>query len=117
MFDKLPVRGKKTVCIVSGGNIDVTLLNRVINRGLLKSGRLCSIEIELEDEPGQLVGVSSCIARVGGNVTGVHYDRTSIVKKVNSCILKLDIETKNHEHIQQIKQQLVDQGFRLYSQE
>ena len=117
MFDKLPVRGKKTVCIVSGGNIDVTLLNRVINRGLLKSGRLCSIEIELEDEPGQLVGVSSCIARVGGNVTGVHYDRTSIVKKVNSCILKLDIETKNHEHIQQIKQQLIDQGFRLYSQE
>lgn len=117
MFNKVPVKGKKTVCIVSGGNIDVTLLNRVINRGLLKSGRLCSIEVELEDEPGQLVGVSSCVARMGGNITGVHYDRTSIVKKVRSCILKLDIETKNHEHIEQIKQELQNQGFRLYSQE
>ncbi len=117
MFDKVPVKGKKTVCIVSGGNIDVTLLNRVINRGLLKSGRLCSIEIELEDEPGQLVGVSTCIARVGGNVTGVHYDRMSIMKKVTQCILKIDIETKNHEHIEQIKQELQKHGFKLYSQE
>ena len=117
MFNKIPIKGKKTVCLVSGGNIDVTLLNRVINRGLLKSGRLCSIEIELEDEPGQLVGVSTCIARVGGNVTGVHYDRMSIVKKVSSCILKIDIETKNHEHIEQIKKELTKHGFRLYSQE
>lgn len=117
MFNKVPVKGKKTVCIVSGGNIDVTLLNRVINRGLLKSGRLCSVEIELEDEPGQLVGVSSCIASVGGNVTGVHYDRTSNVKKVRACILKLDIETKNHNHIEQIKQKLRSQGFRLYNEE
>ncbi len=117
MFNKVPVKGKKTVCIVSGGNIDVTLLNRVINRGLLKSGRLCSIEIELEDEPGQLVGVSSCVARVGGNVTGVHYDRMSIMKKVTQCILKIDIETKNHEHIEQIKQELQKHGFKLYSQE
>lgn len=116
MFNKVPVKGKKTVCIVSGGNIDVTLLNRVINRGMLKLGRLCSIEIELEDEPGQLVGVSSCIARSGGNVTGVHYDRISNVEKVSSCILKLDVETKNHEHIDQIKQELRKQGFRLYSE-
>lgn len=116
MFNKVPVKGKKTVCIVSGGNIDVTLLNRVINRGMLKLGRLCSIEIELEDEPGQLVGVSSCIARSGGNVTGVHYDRISNVEKVSSCILKLDVETKNHEHIEQIKQELRNQGFRLYSE-
>ncbi len=117
MFNKVPVKGKKTVCVVSGGNIDVTLLNRVINRGLLKSGRLCSIEIELEDEPGQLVGVSTCIARVGGNVTGVHYDRMSIMKKVTQCILKIDIETKNHEHIEQIKKELQNHGFKLYPQE
>lgn len=117
MFNKVPVKGKKTVCVVSGGNIDVTLLNRVINRGLLKSGRLCSVEIELEDEPGQLVGVSTCIARVGGNVTGVHYDRMSIMKKVTQCILKIDIETKNHEHIEQIKKELQNHGFKLYPQE
>ncbi len=117
MFDKVPVKGKKTVCVVSGGNIDVTLLNRVINRGLLKSGRLCSIELELEDEPGQLVGVSTCIARTGGNVTGVHYDRTSNVKQVRACILKIDIETRNHKHIEEIKQALRNHGFRLHNEE
>ena len=53
MFNKVPIKGKKTVCVVSGGNIDVTILNRVINRGLSTSGRICSLCIELEDKPGQ----------------------------------------------------------------
>ena len=51
MYNKVPVKGKKTICVVSGGNIDVTILNRVINRGLVKSGRLCTIEMELDDKP------------------------------------------------------------------
>jgi len=117
MFDKVPVKGKKTVCLVSGGNIDVTTFNRVINRGLLKAGRLCSIEVELDDEPGQLVRVSSIIAKQGGNVTGVHYDRTSIVKKVTSCVLKLDVETRNAEHIEQIRNAMKNAGMRLVEQE
>ena len=49
MYNKVPVKGKKTICVVSGGNIDVTILNRVITRGLAKSGRLCTIEMELDD--------------------------------------------------------------------
>ncbi len=113
MFDKVPVKGKKTVCLVSGGNIDVTTFNRVINRGLLKAGRLCSIEVELDDEPGQLVRVSNIIAKQGGNVTGVHYDRTSIVKKVTSCVLKIDVETRNAEHIDQIRNAMKNDGLRL----
>lgn len=117
MFDKVPVKGKKTVCLVSGGNIDVTTFNRVINRGLLKAGRLCSIEVELDDEPGQLVRVSNIIAKQGGNVTGVHYDRTSIVKKVTSCVLKIDVETRNAEHIEQIRNAMKNDGLRLVEQE
>lgn len=54
MFDKLPIKGKKVVCLVSGGNIDVTSLNRVITRGLVKSGRDCTVSINLSDKPGQL---------------------------------------------------------------
>ena len=55
MFNKVPVKGLKTVCVVSGGNIDVTILNRVIHRGLAKTGRLCTLEMELDDKPGELV--------------------------------------------------------------
>ena len=73
MYNKIPVKGKKTICVVSGGNIDVTILNRVINRGLVKSGRLCTIEMELDDKPGELVEVASVIASLGGNITGVHH--------------------------------------------
>ena len=59
MFDKLPIKGKNVVCLVSGGNIDVTILSRVIKRGLLKSGRSDTMTIQLEDKPGQLKGVSA----------------------------------------------------------
>ena len=53
MFEKVPIQGKKTLCVVSGGNIDVTILSRVIGRGLQKSGRSCVMTIELVDKPGQ----------------------------------------------------------------
>ena len=54
LFNKLPIKGKKVVCIVSGGNIDVTILNRVIKRGLITSGRQQTLCIQLDDKPGQL---------------------------------------------------------------
>ena len=82
MYNKVPVKGKKTICVVSGGNIDVTILNRVITRGLAKSGRLCTIEMELDDKPGELVEVCSVIAGLGGNITGVHHDRSANRNKI-----------------------------------
>jgi threonine dehydratase len=102
MFNKVPVKGKKTVCIVSGGNIDVTVLSRIINRGLAKSGRLCTLDMELDDQPGRLVSVCSVIAQLGANITGVHHDRSANRQKVNSCILRVSMETKNEEQIDQI---------------
>lgn len=74
MFNKVPVKGKNVVCLLSGGNIDVTILSKVIERGLLKSGRSDTLMIQLEDKPGQLQGVSSTIAKYGANVTGVFYE-------------------------------------------
>lgn len=115
MYDKVPVRGLKTICVVSGGNIDVTILNRVINRGLAKSGRLCTIDVELDDKPGELVEVCSVIARLGGNITGVHHDRTANRKKVNACMLRVTLETRNEEHINEIRKALTDKGLVLMS--
>ena len=113
MFNKIDVKGKKTVCLLSGGNIDVTILSRVINRGLIMSGRSCQLLIELADKPGQLKNVSRIIADLGGNVTEVHHERGSGETEVNGCYLRICLETRNFEHIQQIKKALKDFGFKL----
>ena len=113
MFDKVDLAGKKTVCLLSGGNIDVTILSRVIARGLLMSGRSCQLTIELVDKPGQLLAVSQIIAEQGGNVTSVHHEHTNEGSDVNGCYLRLTLETKNFEHIQQIKKALTDAGLKI----
>ena len=114
MFNKVPLKGKKVVCVVSGGNIDVTILNRVINRGLAKSGRLCTIDLELDDQPGKLVDVCGVVAQQGANITSVHHDRSTNRKKVNTCVLRLTMETKNQTHIDNILQALREKGFEPY---
>ncbi|MBE6041414.1 MAG: threonine ammonia-lyase, partial [Clostridiales bacterium] len=89
MFNKIPVEGKKVVCLVSGGNIDVNILSRVITRGLVTSGRNTTLQIALEDKPGQLVDVATIIASCGANVTGVHYGHSDPNTAVTSCVLTL----------------------------
>lgn len=111
MFGKLPLEGKKTVCVVSGGNIDVTILSRVINRGLVTSGRLAKLSIELVDKPGQLHDVSGVIAEAGGNVVSVHYEHGG--SRVNDCIINIELETKNYLHLMEVRQALTDAGFKL----
>lgn len=114
MFDKIPdIAGKKVVCIISGGNIDVTILSRVIKRGLLTSGRSCNLCVELLDKPGQLQEVSTIIAECGGNVTGVHHERASETADINGCYLRLVLETRNAEHITEIVNALTAHGFKI----
>ena len=113
MFGKVDLKGKKAVCVLSGGNIDVTILSRVIKRGLLMSGRNCQLMIELVDKPGQLKNVSRIIADLGGNVTSVHHERANEGSDVNGCYLRIILETRNFEHIQEIRKALTDFGFKL----
>ncbi len=113
MFGKLPTAGKKTVCLLSGGNIDVTILSRVITRGLIMSGRMCQMTIELTDKPGQLKTVSALIADLGGNVIAVHHEHTNEGSAVTGCYLSLTLETRNAEHIVEIEQALKSKGFRI----
>jgi threonine dehydratase len=113
MFGKLDLSGKKTVCLLSGGNIDVTILSRVIERGLLMSGRTCQLMIELKDKPGQLKNVSRIIADLGGNVISVHHERANPGSDVNGCYLRVVLETRNFDHIEIIKHALLDFGFTL----
>ena len=112
MFDKFGLKGKRVVAIVSGGNIDVTSLSRVIDRGLLNSGRSSSLLIELIDKPGQLKDISRIIADCGGNVTGVHYEKGN-TESVNGCFLRIEMETRDYDHVNLITQSLRDEGFKI----
>ena len=113
MFNKFPVKDKKVVSIVSGGNIDVTSLSRVIDRGLMKSGRSTCLLIELIDKPGQLKDVSRIIADCGGNVTGVHHERAGDTESVNGCYLRIEMETRDYEHVNLITESLRKEGFKI----
>ncbi len=116
MFNKIDIKGKKTVCILSGGNIDVTILSRVISRGLLKGGRSAKFTLSLIDKPGQLVDVSSIIANLGGNVIAVHHNRGGEGTDLNSCTLSLEVETRDHKHINDIRTTLISRGFEFVSE-
>ncbi len=113
MFHKLPIAGKKVVCVISGGNIDVTSLSRVIERGLIKTGRTTTLLIELLDKPGQLKDVARIIADCGGNVIGVHHERAGDTESVNGCYLRITMETRNYDHVQEIVNALRSEGFRI----
>ena len=114
MFNKIPdIKGKNVVCLVSGGNIDVTILSRVIKRGQLKMGCSDMLVIQLEDKPGQLKGVSAILADLGGNVVSIHHERASEDSDITDTILRIGLETRNHEHIRQIRQALTDAGFKI----
>lgn len=113
MFDKLPIRGKRVVSLVSGGNIDVSILSRVIERGLMKSGRQSSLLIELVDKPGQLKNVSRIIADCGGNVISVHHERNEDIEAVTGCYLRVVMETRNYDHVMEITKALEDEGFKI----
>jgi threonine dehydratase len=113
MFNKLDLKGKKVVSVVSGGNIDVTILSRVINRGLLMSGRSCELRLELLDKPGQLQSVAGIIAEHGGNVTSVRHEHSDEGMAINGCYLRILLETRNFEHMEEIKSALEKGGFRI----
>lgn len=113
LFDKLPIEGKKTVCLISGGNIDVNILSRVITRGQITTGRKATLTIALEDKPGQLTKVSEIVSSCGANVISVHHDNSDVNMAVNSCFLTLGLETRDAEQIKEIREALTLEGFTL----
>ena len=113
MYNKVDIKGKKTVCLLSGGNIDVNILSRVIARGLMMAGRSSTLTIALEDKPGQLKGVSEVISRCGGNVVSVHYSQADTNMRITSCYLHIGMETRDHAQVEQIKRELDKAGFHI----
>lgn len=110
MFNKLPLKDVKTVALVSGGNIDVTNLNRVITRGLVKSGRIADLRLEVRDQPAVLSSIANILGALGANILSVHHERHSASKNINDCIVHIEAETRNAEHIAAIEKALTEAG-------
>ena len=110
---KLDTQGKKVCCLISGGNIDVNILSRVVTRGLMTTGRRVTLQIALEDKPGQLVDVSRIVADCGANVISVVHNIGNAGTAVTSCTLTLGLETRDAAQIAEIREKLTQAGFAL----
>jgi threonine dehydratase len=106
------LEGKRTVTVLSGGNIDVNLVARVIERGLVKDGRLVRVSVALQDKPGQLSKVSSIVANARANVIEVHHTR-AFAYRFGDTTLQLTLETRGPEHVEEILRALRERGYQV----
>lgn len=113
MNNKFEWTGKKVALLISGGNIDVQVINRAITRGLIVEGRRASLEVSMYDSPGQLTQVSEIFAKLGANVLEIQPYSSEINMAVNSIITKFGLETRDHQHIDEIKRELRKKGFEV----
>lgn len=107
----LGLAGKRVVVVVSGGNIDVNLMARVIQRGLVKSGRLCRLWITAPDVAGTLHGITGAVAAARANIVSIEHDRAFSDLEVGETRVELVIETSGPEHVAQVESALSAAGF------
>lgn len=115
LYGKVDISTKKTVCVVSGGNVDVTTLNRVVTRGLTKAGRIAEITTKVIDKPGSLIQVLQVVSDCGANILSVNHEREDKDSDVGACIVSMVLETRNAEHVAQIEEALASKGYSLLS--
>ena len=104
---------KKTVCVVSGGNVDVTTLSRILTKGLAKTGRIVELKTKVVDKPGQLTHLLQIIADTGANIMSVDHKREDKEAEVNVCVVSMVLETRNPAHVEQIRTALKAAGYEL----
>lgn len=103
----------KTVAIVSGGNVDITTLSRIITKGMQKTGRIVQITTKLTDKAGNLAHLLTCVAESGANVLDIAHEREDAKTEVNSCVVTMTLETRNNDHVRKLREDLVSHGYRL----
>jgi threonine dehydratase len=107
------IRGKKVVAIISGGNIDVNVLSRIIDRGLIRAGRRLRINVLLSDRPGSLARLTALIAQHGANVIQAIHDRSEPSTTIDLTEVALTLETRGKQHSEEVIRALKDQVVRL----
>lgn len=110
---KVPDLQGKTVCLLSGGNIDVKTISQVVERGLIAGGRYLKLIIELDDHPGALAALADNIAATRANIFHITHDRRSKSLAIGRTDVSLELETRGYEHIEQIVTYLKGKGYNL----
>ena len=113
MYGKVDVKGKTVCALLSGGNVDVTMLERIITRGLAKERRTVSFSTVLPDRPHALNRFLQIISETGANVLDIHHERRNTRTDIGSCIVKLSLETRNAQHIKEIYDKLNENGYEI----
>ena len=111
MFGEVPMEGRKTVCVVSGGNVDVTTLSRVITKGLSKAGRLVELTTKVADKPGSLLQMLQVVSDSGANIISVNHNREDKETDVAACIVTMVLETRDQRHVENLRRELVAHGY------
>ena len=113
LHNRIPDLSGKTVCLLSGGNIDVKTIALVVERGLLAAGRYLKMTIELDDHPGALATLAVDIAATRANIFHINHDRRSKSLSIGRTDVSLELETRGYEHIKEIVEYLEGKGYRL----
>lgn len=113
MHNKVDIKGKKAVCVISGGNVDVNILDRIIDKALQANGRIAKLSVMMMDKPGQLTQLLTAIAEVGANIVSVNHDRMVQDIAVSTCIVDIVAETRNKEHADKMMEAIKSKGFEV----
>ena len=113
LFDKVDT-SLKTAVVVSGGNVDITTLSRIITKGLQKTGRIVQLKTKLTDKAGNLAQLLACVAETGANVLDIAHEREDAKTEVNSCVVTMTLETRDQIHVQEIRKELMGHGYHLF---
>jgi threonine dehydratase len=113
LYEKVNVRDKKVVAILSGGNVDVNFISRIIERGMVEAGRYANFTITLKDKPGELQRVLSTVSDLDANVKSVNLHRMGKHIYPGYALIELFVETKNHDHIEELHAALKAQNYHV----
>lgn len=116
MYGKVDTKGKKVCALLSGGNVDVTMLERILTRGLAKEGRTVSLATVLPDQPHALASFLEVVSSLGANVLDVNHERRNTRAAIGSCVVNVSLETRDKAHIQEIFTSLRRKGYEVEEQ-
>lgn len=111
LFGRVSTKERKTVCLVSGGNVDVTTLSRIITKGLSKAGRLVELTTKVEDKPGSLLRMLQVVGDIGANIISVNHNREDKDSDVGACIVSMVLETRDSRHVEALELELQSRGY------
>ena len=111
MYGKVDLRGKTVCALLSGGNVDVTTLSRIITKGLSKAGRIAEISTKVADKPGSLLQLLKVVADSGANILSINHAREDQHSDVGACMVSMVLETRDAAHVQEMYEALRAQGY------